>query len=1699
MRPRLHPRFWPKVVAFTATLILAPLTLSATASASIFSFFGEQVACITRNFTTHLFLAGPICLFGAPIKWLFDQLASLVGILIEGFIRLIMSALTWNPQFYPLYTTGCDVAAGACASQGISHLVISIMTVLMPLYVMLILYTGVQIIFLSLTPQGRARAKARFNEFIISMVVVSLSPILYQIILDIGESIVYAILAVAIDSLSSEGTDLAGFLIGFMVLVRILLPFSIWLLLLSLVTLIVIFLRYVMVMLYGVLFPAILFLYLWEATKPIGAKFLRTSIMWIFVPVAQAIFMALVIISLVQAGSTIGTPLVDAEEALFDFRFADAWSHVKDLGPGLIEALKSMLLVAAGLVGIVLAPFMMSGLLQIMGGAIGFMGTASVPHREVSGGGAALVGAGTLVMGAGADSLIAAGATAGYLKKGDAREGVDGGAKGVGAFFRQMGSNLTSRGSWRDIAHYSAAGLFPEKFADNHQQGTFHQGTGHHQTNQEDDGSRGPNSSGSAQTGRTRVHSENALPTFKETQHRVKGAQTSRAADRETHFTLQGNVPHAHIGVHDNPLPIVPLELSTRFDRVQKGLHTLTCGMSLMRYIHYHEGAGQAAKKFFTEKDHAGRGVFRRTLKGLSVIAPALLPVSPFMPIRMIGRELLGFVPIAFPKWLGGNLIWRRAANLMIGTGFRQHYHRRRADVRLATLRGEYQHYHNAEKSAEAAGNEERRADMAAQKEKVETKFQQELDRLRTDPEGTRRTDPYYYDKKIQILINEAKKNPHGSDAALLHSYFDRRSETDMLGREVGEKAREGKRNSLVETYLKDKKRPAHMSIKDWKEKGHEKNHEKTAEFQAEKQSPHVLFNAIAYDHIKDTAPELLRPELPEGASNERIQEALFHKLEGPDADSFIKQAVAVREIQFRDQHAKNFRIQDGAFRYDTLQRDRHGFVERDENGATRTIPKTADPDDYSRIDRAASAIYVKGHVKLEGGMKYAAQMFEIQRMTSPFTGKSWDKYNLDIRRMGEDGKDLYLSREQYTYLHKLVDAVGYGKGVDAWDYELYSPLLKAIKDELPKDVVDQYFMSPLRDDPNSLMIFHDRDESLLSANPSAIDPRNQVRRLKLTETTDSKLTFLGVDHRSIAHFGDGWHARVHDGAEILAYTDAAPLWDKSVKAYALRDANGNAAKDYFVVHEVYDRRTKGERESDPLLGQPDRIPEEHKYESWTIVDLRSDKGHKIRHNFLVNEREYKKVGAAEAERLLENRNRLGQKVADGTATAQEAADYEKATTLLVYAQSEFEKDVYDFNPNRDVYHKNQTDEAVFDQHYVITDIEHPDLRMQKTVIRGRTPLRYAEDGSIPEADRRYLEEQGLTNIDLQGTPGMPVVQRGLWVANKTERDIYTESGGDYFRIGVDPATGRELKQPITADEQRELEAGLDVGTVVQQGNRFYDVRLSEVEGVTLQEDGTFQDARGNVTTRINLRYNGYTDTYDNTALPDEEAHALLQAKQSMASLGAIHERGHRELREATGTLEGEQRTGIFDALTAKTSPKTIAGHPTYQSTRSSLESTQVTIGGVEKPAIEWMRQYGDGVLLGPELVDHLANELYANASVQRSTRYTPMQKAAYFTRDVLEKVGYYSNFDAELSREQVANIAQLRTIAAQNDYKITADYAGDLERVGMKGYAGKSFAQLFDDIVATRGQGESTTYNQARRVSQALWKGFNAQPEDRS
>lgn len=177
--------------------------------------------------------------------------------------------------------------------------------IIAPFYILAIVILALYILMASSSMRGRAKAKSMLTNLIIGLVLISLSPGVLKVFFIISENLANALISMGANAgISALKGASGGLYEKFWKLTLIhrtggIELFAIHTTLLFGLTLLLL-LRHVMVILFGMLLPLAFFLYLFYPTKHIGKGLFMQTFLWTFMPIAW-------ILALVIIGTVIGS------------------------------------------------------------------------------------------------------------------------------------------------------------------------------------------------------------------------------------------------------------------------------------------------------------------------------------------------------------------------------------------------------------------------------------------------------------------------------------------------------------------------------------------------------------------------------------------------------------------------------------------------------------------------------------------------------------------------------------------------------------------------------------------------------------------------------------------------------------------------------------------------------------------------------------------------------------------------------------------------------------------------------------------------------------------------------------------------------------------------------------------------------------------------------------------------------------------------------------------------------------------------------------------------------------------------------------------------------------------------------------------------------------------------------------------------
>lgn len=182
--------------------------------------------------------------------------------------------------------------------------------IIAPFYILTILFS---VLYMTLTSNTveRAKAKSILTQLVVGLVLISISPAILQILFLVSENLAKVVMAMGAESgmeaLKGAGSHLYG-MFWKMTLIHRTGGVEVFALQIAMTLglVVVLLLRQVMVILFGMLLPVAFFLYSFHPTKHIGKDLFTQTFLWTFTPVAWAL--ALVIIGFGMASISPNVP-----------------------------------------------------------------------------------------------------------------------------------------------------------------------------------------------------------------------------------------------------------------------------------------------------------------------------------------------------------------------------------------------------------------------------------------------------------------------------------------------------------------------------------------------------------------------------------------------------------------------------------------------------------------------------------------------------------------------------------------------------------------------------------------------------------------------------------------------------------------------------------------------------------------------------------------------------------------------------------------------------------------------------------------------------------------------------------------------------------------------------------------------------------------------------------------------------------------------------------------------------------------------------------------------------------------------------------------------------------------------------------------------------------------------------------------------
>ncbi|MFH1125783.1 MAG: hypothetical protein V1703_01540 [Candidatus Altiarchaeota archaeon] len=309
---------------------------------------------------------------------LVNWIAGVVKSIVEAFFDVMKYMLTLNPVVYS--TDPNEV------NQVIRDVVPTVQVVLQPLYVMMVIFTGIYYIFAAIDPKRRSLAKNMLMKMFVGMVMVGLSMPIYQFTLNLSAALTNVIFSEAYNEFASQsGTSIAVFaavIVGAIIVYPLILIIILFVVLfIILVVLLVMALRHVAVLLLAIMFPIAMFLYFFDATKKLGANLIYQAIAWIFIPPVQALMIVITFFALEgMVTGWVSTSTTPAAAVTDPNGMQRILYEVVGLNPMII--LLMFFMIVGGLLGIIVAPLIMLEWMKWVGGAIAGYGMLKIPAAQ---------------------------------------------------------------------------------------------------------------------------------------------------------------------------------------------------------------------------------------------------------------------------------------------------------------------------------------------------------------------------------------------------------------------------------------------------------------------------------------------------------------------------------------------------------------------------------------------------------------------------------------------------------------------------------------------------------------------------------------------------------------------------------------------------------------------------------------------------------------------------------------------------------------------------------------------------------------------------------------------------------------------------------------------------------------------------------------------------------------------------------------------------------------------------------------------------------------------------------------------------------------------------------------------------------------------------------------------------------------------
>jgi hypothetical protein len=350
---------------------------------------------------------------------IFEAFASLIKALLE----LLKLGLTYEPNW--------DDYDGILAIM---------MKLLLPFLFLQIIIVGAYLLFSSIDPGQRSRAKNMLTKLLTTLIMVGVAKPLYILTFEIINGLTNGIFQETFVILGSPGgfgspMQVIGAVFAGVVLFAIASGIGITLLMWAgayvLMAVLIIFFRWAMIILFYIIFPFTLFLYFFEYTRNLGGNLMMKTILWLSMGPVMALIISITVIALVNAIAP-GTShaAVASSLASGSATVPGTGGVIRPTGhpsqkpvvweSGFLSRFIALLMFFGGVTALIGVPLIMGGLMKWVGGALassGMMGLAdsgTTPERAKN---MALITAGGMMMGQGSNSMVYAASTARYMQR----------------------------------------------------------------------------------------------------------------------------------------------------------------------------------------------------------------------------------------------------------------------------------------------------------------------------------------------------------------------------------------------------------------------------------------------------------------------------------------------------------------------------------------------------------------------------------------------------------------------------------------------------------------------------------------------------------------------------------------------------------------------------------------------------------------------------------------------------------------------------------------------------------------------------------------------------------------------------------------------------------------------------------------------------------------------------------------------------------------------------------------------------------------------------------------------------------------------------------------------------------------------------------------------------------------------------------